>query len=160
MRNLIFNKMLLVAIVLPLVIVSCKKDDKSSKPAASNNDKPFAFVKDGNSQDYSKNASVILFGTATQIIGMKEMSSPSNRISIDILDSVKLGVHKFGESMVSASYVEENDTSTTYYHAIDGQLNIKSFDKDNKTISGTFYFTGETNSSETVSITNGQFNIK
>lgn len=167
MKNLISTKMLLATIVLPLTFVGCSKDDdNSSAPSDSNNsgeNKGFAFVKDGESFDYSENATYTENVAIIQAQNKSAASRPYNQVSLG-LDSMRLGRYDLQDTKPSARYTEfytdTADDPQKDYGAIKGEIFIDSFNKENETASGTFNFIGVSRSSDTVRITNGEFNIK
>lgn len=170
MKNLIFTKILMAAIVLPMTFAGCSKDDDdSSSPSGSNNKggekKGFAFVKDGEHFDYSESASYNPYVAIIQAQNKRAATRPFNQVSLG-LDSIRLGQIKLHDTISSPSarytefYPSTAEDPQIDYKAISGEINIESFNKEKETASGTFQFVGVSRSSDTVRITNGEFNIK
>lgn len=173
MRNLFFKKMILAAIVLPLAFVGCSEDDDdSSNPNGSSNENSggneFTFVKDGVSYDYSEHANVIYAFGEPNVSGRDQAYPSDIHVQVNINDSLKVGgVYEFKENSTeeaSASYTDNtiitDDSITVSYRAVDGEIQLNSFNEEEETIAGTFHFTGISHRlDDTVRITNGQFNI-
>lgn len=169
MKNLILTKTLLATLFLPLIFVSCSEDeDDSSTPAGPNDNgekKGFAFMKDGESFDYSESANYFEYVGIIQAQSDPTASRPYNKVALNF-DSISLGQHDIIDTIISPSasytefYPDTADDPQQDYEAIEGEIYIDSFNKENETASGTFNFIGVSRSSDTVRITNGEFNIK
>lgn len=168
MESLISRNWLVATIVLPLTLVSCSKDDDDSdNPPGSNNGekKGFAFVKNGENFDYSESARYVSSVAIIQAQNKLAATRPYNQVSLG-LDSMRIGQFDLHDTIPTPSarysefYPPTADDPQIDYEAVEGQITIESFDRENETATGTFNFIGVSRSSDTVRITDGEFNIK
>jgi hypothetical protein len=57
-------------------------------------------------------------------------------------------------------YTSSADDPQIDFEAVEGEIVVDSFDKEKETVTGSFNFIGVSRSSDTVRITEGEFNIK
>ena len=169
MNTFSFRYQLFLTFLVPLLIMGCTEDDNgtndSTDPNNNEEKKGFAFVKDGESFDYSESAryteSVAIIQAQSKLSGTR----PYNQVSLG-LDSMRIGQFDLHDTIPTPSarytefYTSSADDPQIDFEAVEGEIVVDSFDKEKETVTGSFNFIGVSRSSDTVRITEGEFNIK